>query len=571
MMSSHHMPRSLNKITITTKENKNKKDSPQKDVIHSTKLQRSSCNTTTNKHTKSNMLNINNSEDSERISTPPKLPRCMDLGEVVLTTNASNNGEATFLKDSPNKNMLGERNMTISQEMAHQNTRNSKKLSTISIYNPPPLVIDFIFKDDNSLFLKFQILFVKILLPHAVATFLTYLFMRIQISVNELCFLDDKCNCHNDFWIKCYTILRTIFTYWNLIFLLGYYSMFIIKELRKMLFLKMIIFSVFYACVITPYILSDGYDDQSASLLSYGGGVICALIGYIFLFCKVNFKCLQLKQKILYQNLLLLVLFSHLFAKRFVFNFVKVTLQEELGYLGKNISQIIISFYSFLYKNTFKFLILKFSLTILKEGGNYNAIIFFMRLIVCFIVSINTANIYEMAINDWGGWILIITYCVFLFESYTRSNLWKKMLDYLKAKLLNSKKMKDSKANPDFTAILSIKQILSGYLLDFQFIFIPRLVMLYYFQHLIDYHTGDYSLDCSLKVSPKFYRNGDMLLFIIILNIILPIIFFFWMHKKKRILFEFRFENYNFLQRTYLIFVFHAYFELIFQDFLTAQ
>ena len=475
MMSTHHMARSLNKISISTKENKHKKDSHKNDVIHSAKLERSSSIMTTNKHTKSNMLNIKNSEDSGRIHTPPKLPRFIDLGEVVLNTNASYNGEATFLKNSSVKNKLEERNMTISQEMAQQNTRNSKKLSTISIYNPPPLVIDFIFKDDTfSMFLKFQIIFVKILLPHAAATFLTYLFMRIQIAVNELCFLDDKCNCHNDFWIKCYTILRTIFTYWNLIFLLGYYSMFIIKELRKMLFLKMIIFSVFYACVITPYILSNGYDDQSASLLSYGGGVICALIGYIFLFCKVNFKCLQLKQKILYQNLLLLVLFSHLFAKRFVFNFVKVTLQEELGYLGKNISQIIISFYSFLYKNTFKFLILKFSLTILKEGGNYNAIIFFMRLIVCFIVSINTANIYEMAINDWGGWILIITYCVFLFESYTRSNLWKRLLDYLKAKLIHSKKMADSKANPDFKTILSIKTNFIRLFAGFSVYFYPK-------------------------------------------------------------------------------------------------
>lgn len=262
-----------------------------------------------------------------------------------------------------------------------------------------------------------------------------------------------------------------------------------------------------------------------------------------------------------------MILFSHLLVKRYAFSFVKSTLQQEFGELGKNIGQIVISFYSFIYKIAFKFLIVKFSLRILKENGEYNAILFFMRLIVCFIICINTSNIYEMELNNWGGWILIFTYCIFLFEFYTRINPYYRFYQWISNRLLK-KKMSNSTANLDYERILSLKKVMSGYLLDFQFILIPRLLILYYLEHLIDYHSDDFSMDCSLKLSLDFPRNNSMLYFIIILNLLMPMIFFFWMWRKKESLFEFRFENYNFLQRTYVIFLFHTYFEFTFQDFL---
>ena len=192
-----------------------------------------------------------------------------------------------------------------------------------------------------------------------------------------------------------------------------------------------------------------------------------------------------------------------------------------------------------------------------------------MRLIVCFIICINTSNIAEMEITDWGGWILIITYCIFLFEFYTRFNLYGKIYFWVKNKIFRTQ-MENSKANLDYENIVSIKKVLSGYLFDFQFILIPRMIMLYYFHHLIDYHSGDFSSDCELKLSDKFPKNQYILLLIILLNFFMPVLFFFWMQKKKEILFEFRFENYNIIQRTYVIFMFHNYFEFIFQDFLTS-
>ena len=587
-MSDSLPPTHKDHKSVPTNEADNEKEINDTDMIHSENSQRSE---TIGNHP-TPRENGEMSENSERTNLPPhndKLPNInirpannlierpkpnqgFHLGDDIVISNVNYDSEPETQKNNSNSspentNGIMLRTIPMALDVNRQSTIMLKK---VSIYNPPSLVMDFIFKVEKQSYLKFQILFVKFLLPHIVATIFTYIFIRFHMYVDNICWLEDKCDCQDDITIKIYTIIRTILTYWNLILLLGYYSFFVIKELKNMISMKALMYFGFMGVILFLYIISDGVDDSTASLFSYGGGSIIAVIMIVVLFYKVHFNCYTFKEKILYQTLLLCILFSHLLAKRYVFNFVKVSLQKELGDLGKNLSQIIISIYSFIYKIVFKFLILRFSLRILKENGEYNAIIFFMRLIVCFIISINTANIYEMNLRDWGGWILIVTYCLFLFEFYTRSNIYTRAFNFVKSKIFKSKNLINSKADHDYQTIVSIKKVLSGYVLDFQFIFIPRLIMLYYFEHLIDYHSGDYSSDCSLKVSSKFLKNGEMLIFIILLNICLPIIFFLWMHKKKEILFEFRFENYNFLQRTYIIFLFHTYFEFIFQDFLTT-
>lgn len=438
-----------------------------------------------------------------------------------------------------------------------------------TLANPPSLVMDFILKTDQQKWFKFKILAVKFLLPHIVATIFSVGMISLHIKINSLCWLKEKCECNNDFLIKLYTLIRTFFDYWNLIALLGYYSIFIVKEIKNYKAMKYIMIGVFYAVIITMYLSSDGTDDDTASLLSYGAGFFIAFSALITIFCKLKFNFTIFKEKTLYQTLLLLILFSHLLAKRYMFNLVKTTLHRDLGDLGKNISQIVISIYSFIYKIVFKYLILKFSLRILKENGEYNAIIFFMRLIVCFIICINTSNIYEMEISDWGGWILVVTYCIFLFEFYTRINPYYKLYQWVKS-LIYKTPMISSQANFDYEKILSLKKVLSGYLLDFQFIFIPRLLILYYYGYLIDFHSGDFSMNCALHLSNNFPNNPIMLYIIILINLLMPVIFFVWMATKKEVLFEFRFENYGFVQRTYVIFLFHTYFEFIFQDFLTS-
>ena len=189
-----------------------------------------------------------------------------------------------------------------------------------------------------------------------------------------------------------------------------------------------------------------------------------------------------------------------------------------------------------------------------------------MRLIVCFILCVNTSSIYTMHEADWGGWIMVFFYCLFQIEFYTRFNAFSKTFKYIMNKLQFSKMLKISKIEP--SQMQALKALLSGYLLDFQFILIPRLMILFYFNHSIDSHHGDFIKDCALSLSDRFPKNICQLYCILMLNFALPIFLFIWMHRKKQILFEFRFEDYNIIQRSYLIFLFHAFFEFIFNDFL---
>ena len=492
----------------------------------------------------------------------------LDLQPLQLIgCSISNNSKCE--DDEGNGDKKFEIDLVSLRENQDLNKKPSEFKKRATLQNPPSLMMDFIFTVDKEQILKLKILLIKFLLPHLLATLFSFIFMCVQISINNLCWLNEKCDCGDSVIIKIYTLVRTIFTYWNLILLLGYYSLFIIQEIKQIKILKVLMVLALYGALFAIYLPSDGKDDNTESLYSYAFCFLVLFLTYAIIFIKVKMNIYLFKEKVLYQTLLLIILFIHLITKRYAFNLVKTSLQYSLGSLGKNIGQIVISFYSFIYKTAFKYLILKFSLRIMKEGGEYNAIIFFMRLIVCFIICINTSNIAEMELTDWGGWILILTYCIFLFEFYTRFNLYGKIYLWIKSKF-STGSLENSKANLDYENIISIKKVLSGYLFDFQFILIPRMIILYYFHHLIDYHSGDFSEDCQLRISNKFPNNWIILIIIIILNVIMPIIFFFWMHKKKEILFEFRFENYNMIQRIYVIFLFHTYFEFIFQDFLTS-
>lgn len=521
---------------------------------------------------------FNESEESKSLSPrskPNNLREDQKIDQEIHKTeengaNIYENNEDKQIINTKNEKKIEKKEIEIIENIPMVRDLNRQSfVKRHTLANPPSLVMDFILKADQQKWLKFKILVVKFLLPHIVATTFSVGMISLQIKIDNLCWIKEKCDCQDDFLIKLYTLIRSIFDYWNLIALLGYYSIFIVKEIKKYNALKYIMIGVFYAVTITMYLSSNGKDDETASLLSYGAGFFIAFFALMTILYKLKFNYTAFKEKTLYQTLILLILFSHLLAKRYMFNLVKTTLHSNLGDLGKNLGQIIISIYSFIYKIVFKYLILKFSLRILKENGEYNAIIFFMRLIACFIICINTSNIYEMEITDWGGWILVVTYCIFLFEFYTRVNPYYKLYQWVKS-LICKTPMISSQANFDYEKILSLKKVLSGYLLDFQFIFIPRLLILYYYGYLIDFHSGDFSMNCALQLSNKFPNNPIMLYIIIVINLSMPIIFFVWMGTKKEVLFEFRFENYGFVQRTYVIFLFHTYFEFIFQDFLTS-
>ena len=130
-------------------------------------------------------------------SMPLNSTRGFNKGDNMLMTNSN------YGVDSPPKETKIElHGLPAAFDLHRESTIQYKK--KLSIFNPPSLVIDFIFKADKQKSLKLQILFVKFLLPHIVATIFTYCFMRFHIYVDQICWLGDKCDCHDNFMIKLY-------------------------------------------------------------------------------------------------------------------------------------------------------------------------------------------------------------------------------------------------------------------------------------------------------------------------------------------------------------------------------
>lgn len=430
----------------------------------------------------------------------------------------------------------------------------------------PSLIMEFIFLCDEKPETKLKILFIKLILPHMLAILLSLAVIFLQNQVNNLCWVKDVCDCKNDLWIKLYSIVRSIFTYWNLITLMIFYSFFTIQEIRNNIFLRIILLGLFYMAIIVIYMSTDGQNDILASITTFGSALILVFFIFVVIFYKLDFNFKLFCSKIMLQTLFLITLFSYLLTKRYFFIFIAdINSNYRYGQNKTNLGQLLISLICFFYKLILKGLILNFGVKTLRNGDGFNPIIFFMRIAICFIVCINTSTIYTMELPDWGGWVSIIFYIMFLLEFYTRYNISEKIYNYLAVKLFN--KTFETEENEE-TDIL--KRVLSGYLMDFQLICIPRMIILYYYQHLIDSHPGDFSKDCNLRLSGRFPINIYQLYVIIGFNLGLPIIFFCWMVKKKQLLFELRLENYNILQKAYVIFLFHVFFEFVFQDFITG-
>lgn len=481
----------------------------------------------------------------------------MLIGRGILLSNLEFRSSPKNLKKKNEKSNFNKMKVSMNKSM------------TKSITQPPLKIFQFMVIEEEDNWYKVKIILYNLFLPHICAISLTFIFINIHIKINNICWMEPYCNCDNLIYIKIYSLTRSIFSYWNLIYLIGYYSCFNLNEMRDSRILKIIFNIVYFGPLTLLYLFSDGSTDTSISLYFYGVCFFMVFFFFSFVLYRTKFNLKIFFRKTSYQLLLFIILFSHLIIKRYAVSGVKNFLVENFKDLGRNFSQVVISIYAFIYKIFFKFLILKFGVFVLSETENYNAIIFFMRIVLTFILCINTSNIFEMDITDWGGWILITTYIASIFELYTRVNPFIKSFKYIKSKIIKKTKIQIQSAKNE--KILELKMVLSGYLLDFQFILIPRLLIMYFYNHLIDYHSGDFSKNCMLELDSNFPKKPETLCLVLGLNIIFPIFFFFWMVKKKQLLFEYRFENYNIFQRTYLIFLIHNYFEWIFQDFLTTK
>ena len=151
---------------------------------------------------------------------------------------------------------------------------------------------------------------------------------------------------------------------------------------------------------------------------------------------------------------------------------------QALGnYVGKNFNSIIYFLYFTSYAKIFPKLCCDYHNYIRSLGSNECfATITLIRFSLVFSLSVPISSIINMDKNDWGCWILLISYAHFIISWYTRWDLFGYFLEKTIKKIFPNKKIEKNTFNSKFD--LECKQLISGCLLDMLFIVNFRLIII---------------------------------------------------------------------------------------------
>ena len=511
----------------------------------------------------------------------------------------------------------------LKMDMTKQRSNSGKKIISNRFSEFISIFIDRKF----SLFGKIYVLLLKIIFPQLLAISLCLIMTFSQARINKICYLAPKCVCDGDFQVKIYSILKIIFHYWTMMLYLGYYVVFTNSFLNELKSLKIIIITVFMGMVIGIYSFSDENESDLPTLFIYlvSFGMVFASFSYNIYVQKIKFK--EFFRKIWPWLMILFLFFSNYLLTGYVFLLIKRSLISYYPNQGLYLYKLIFAIYLFIIQNILPSLLTKIYFYIKNENySNLNPILLVIRMTLSFTISAEISSMIDLDLSQWPLWILLFNYSYFLFVFYTRYNpakdfaskIFLKIIDYyLYCRLdnknntkLNSINTKDNSESAKTSELNSkrpmnlnnlkyasdsimmkvsnifnkynnsnenqkmekerffIERIISGYMFEFQFILIPRLLSLNFDRKwLAHHHFLEFYEDCSMGVSSDFLINEKTLFFIIGITIFVTIVIFLWMRYKGEALFLYKRQKGSLFFKVYSIFLIHNYFEMILQDF----
>jgi hypothetical protein len=111
-----------------------------------------------------------------------------------------------------------------------------------------------------------------------------------------------------------------------------------------------------------------------------------------------------------------------------------------------------------------------------------------------------------------------------------------------------------------------VDKLLAGYMIDFQFILIPRLLTLYIFKRWLNNHIAIFYSGCDLEISDSFVMRKEMVHLILGLNVSITLFVFIWMYRNNKHFFIYIPEKIHIFKRAYIILMVHTYFEYVMQE-----
>jgi len=179
-----------------------------------------------------------------------------------------------------------------------------------------------------------------------------------------------------------------------------------------------------------------------------------------------------------------------------------------------------------------------------------------IRYSMTFIVSLQLVGIAKMSLDEWGGWILILNYGLFIIKSYTwidvRRIIWRKAFSIC---------LKRKKKSPKKEILREFEKIFSGVFIDIQLISCCRFLMLCFFKRwsFETYYFYFYQ-DCEFRISEDFPVEFGSVLVMVSMNVIAVVSIIIYIKRKKDLIMVYTVVN-NGILNLYILFTLHFYME----------
>lgn len=400
---------------------------------------------------------------------------------------------------------------------------------------------------------------------HIIVTSLTILKIYAQNSVFTQCTSHEFCKC-NDSKAKIISVfLIYIFFLNGIIITVHQFTVYVIFETPKQKSGSLFLYFLFCVIFGFSYLLSKPEIDNMDYDLIYFFIVSVPLVFQLKSLYHFKFRaCFWLKH-ILRINLIPIFIMIHYYFCAVVFGELNHYLKEKFSEdLGRNLSQVYQFFYFRLfYEISVKMFKIYNSYVLSFPHNDVFSTIMMIRLCSVFFVSVPIAGILGMKhLADWGGYLLMISYAVFVFSFYTRIDITFSFLEYIYYKLRpNKKKDKKIEEKNDFLCA----QLISGCLFDLIFIINSRLIILIHSRKwFIDPSNPKYYVSCNFEISKEFNMSDEGAYAIIAINIFITLGLVFYMFIKKKRILDYKRPK-NFLSNIYVLFMLHGLLEGVVQ------
>lgn len=403
----------------------------------------------------------------------------------------------------------------------------------------------------------------KLLLPHIFCTFICVFSIMLQDYYNEICFINNCTKGQSDdpMSAKIFTTIKTCFMFWNLILLMGYNIIFHIDFWKTKIIFKFIYFLGSYIIIFSFYLTKSCNQEEPDFLYIFLIGFGAVSIFFLIYLIKIKFDFKKLRKAIQTRVTLVGLIFLNYIMNFHGYKYLKI-LVEMITSDPNNVYTLIVAVVIFIFRTLFKSAFYKHVKSEeISQKSKLNSIGFYIRLSICIILATEISSILQLDLSKWGVWIILINHVCFMILFYTRYNFLLVFANKL-IKLI----LKKNNYFQETEQEKMVDRVLSGYMIDFQFIFIPRIMTIYFYKRWLNIHLPQFYKDCKLGISDEFKINPNMVLLLILINILIPLVISFWMYRKGNDFLVFIPEKIHILKRAYIILMIHNYFEFMIQE-----